>query len=296
MKRNIFVVSVVAVMLALGSAVTVFANTGALVDFNAQYPGNTFNNSCSICHTHVPALNPYGKALLDAGGTGSVISDATFVAVEPLDSDKDGFTNLQEILAGTFPGDRKSFPKTSPSVVSIVPGDGTLGTQLTITGSGFGAKTGKVELRSESGNALLKIDKGGWTDTIISGTLTKSLPEATYDVTISPKPFATVSPVVVTDAFTVRAPELTLPLSVSSGSPGTEITIDGMFFGTKKGKVTIEENNKNKNCKVTSWFMNSTTGVSEVKFVVPKGLEPGDHMLAVTNTVGSDSTTFTILP
>ena len=67
--------------------------------------------ACALCHTKgaapsATALNPYGADLAkqktrDAAG---------FKAIEGLDSDKDGFSNLAEIRAGTLPGDPTSKP------------------------------------------------------------------------------------------------------------------------------------------------------------------------------------------
>ena len=76
----------------------------------------------------------------------------------------------------------------------------------------------------------------------------------------------------------------------TSGSAGDTITIHGFFFGTKKGKVTLDE----KTCKVLSWTMDPTTGESEIDFVVPKGLTSGTHELKVTNGVGTDTANFTV--
>jgi hypothetical protein len=100
MKKDIFAVLVVALPLVLGFAVIASANNGALADFDAQYP--SFGGSCNVCHTTGSARNPYGIALANNGGTGNNIPPATFVAVEPLDSDGDGFTNLVEIKPGFF--------------------------------------------------------------------------------------------------------------------------------------------------------------------------------------------------
>jgi len=124
MKRNIFAVLVVALTLVLGFAVIASADTGALADFNAQYP--SFGGSCNVCHTTVPNMNPYGTDLVEAGATKNNIPPATFVAVEGLDSDRDGFTNIQEINAGKFPGDKASHPGvtitiTAPIVAQVIP-------------------------------------------------------------------------------------------------------------------------------------------------------------------------------
>ena len=126
MKRNIFAVLVVALTLVLVFAVIASANNGALADFDAQYPLNSFGGSCNICHTTVPTRNPYGRALANNGGTAGNIPPATFVAVEGLDSDGDGFTNIEEINAGTFPGNPASRPGvtitiTAPSAAQVIP-------------------------------------------------------------------------------------------------------------------------------------------------------------------------------
>ena len=132
MKKDIFVVLVVALPLVLGFAVVALANNGALADFDAQYQGNSFGGSCNICHTaSIPNTNPYGTDLADEGATGNNIPTATFVAVEGLDSDGDSFTNIQEINAGKFPGDPASRPGvsitiTAPIAAQVIPSGGLL--------------------------------------------------------------------------------------------------------------------------------------------------------------------------
>ena len=119
MKRSIFAVWVVTLSLALGCAVIASADNGARADFDARYPSNSFGGSCKVCHTTGSTTNPYGTDLVKAGATANNISAATFVAVEGLDSDGDGFTNIEEINAGTFPGNRASHP-TAPGVTITI--------------------------------------------------------------------------------------------------------------------------------------------------------------------------------
>ncbi|MDO8727172.1 MAG: Ig-like domain-containing protein [Candidatus Methanoperedens sp.] len=81
-------------------------------EFTAQYP-NTVNsklNSCSTCHTSVPTRNPYGAAWRTAG--------YSFTAIEGADSDGDGYTNIVEINALTFPGDANDFPISNNAPVA----------------------------------------------------------------------------------------------------------------------------------------------------------------------------------
>lgn len=67
---------------------------------------------CQLCHTKTFKMNPYGadlKAELTKEGL-KVVTVDVLKAVEPLDSDKDGFSNIDEIKADTLPGDPTSFP------------------------------------------------------------------------------------------------------------------------------------------------------------------------------------------
>ncbi len=160
----------------------------------------------------------------------------------------------------------------------ISPNEGTIGTQITITGSGFGDKKGKVLIEG----VATKIATDGWKSDSISGTVTKVPPAGIHDVAIKPNKAADI---LLSNAFTVKPPEID-SLNVYHGVAGvSSITITGKFFSTKKGKVYLEyEKNgqpKKKDCKVTSWGMDSIT------FVVPKGLVSGTaYPLKATNKVG----------
>lgn len=82
------------------------ADPGILSSFNTKYgTAGTSLDICTTCHTSPPVLNPYGIAVRGAG--------LNFAAIEDLDSDGDGFTNIQEIRALTLPGSATSFPRTT---------------------------------------------------------------------------------------------------------------------------------------------------------------------------------------
>ena len=161
-------------------------------------------------------------------------------------------------------------------------GEGTIGTEFTITGSGFGTTKGKVLI----GKVALKILE--WTDSLIGCQLKEAMPPGIRKVTIRPKA-RKASSIIIKDGFTVEAPQID-STEPTSGSIGEEITVKGFFFGTEKGKVTLRK----KRCKVLSWTMDPQTGESEIHFVVPEGLTPGIEKLKVINCVGSDTVDFTI--
>jgi hypothetical protein len=91
----------------------VSAQSGDLESAESKYPiieGSRID-SCSFCHQgSPPALTQYGKDYLSHGR-----NSAAFTAIEALDSDGDGFTNIQEINALTFPGNPNDHPAVATS-------------------------------------------------------------------------------------------------------------------------------------------------------------------------------------
>jgi len=85
------------------------AKSSYLTEFVNSYPhtSNTQLDSCNTCHTNVPDLNSYGRDYRSHGHD--------FRAIELLDSDGDGYLNIDEINALSFPGDINSTPGTQPT-------------------------------------------------------------------------------------------------------------------------------------------------------------------------------------
>jgi hypothetical protein len=110
MKKRLSVLAagfVCAAMVVPGvaSAKSPFLNT-----FNNKYGTSaTKLNTCSVCHTAVPSLNPYGNAFKNKWKSGLTVGQA-LGAIQPLDSDRDTFSNIKEIRARTFPGRKASHP------------------------------------------------------------------------------------------------------------------------------------------------------------------------------------------
>ncbi len=86
----------------------------------AQYPfivGSRID-TCDLCHVpnSIPNLNAYGTDFLNHG-----LNAAALVAIENLDSDGDGFTNIQELHAFTFPGDPNNKPPANTAAPTSLP-------------------------------------------------------------------------------------------------------------------------------------------------------------------------------
>jgi len=96
--------------LLVASGGPVHAKSSYLSSFNSTYgTSGTALNSCNICHPggNTGQFTSYGNAYRT--------TNRSFASIESLDSDGDGFTNIAEITARTFPGDAASKPATTPS-------------------------------------------------------------------------------------------------------------------------------------------------------------------------------------
>ena len=89
----------------------------ALDTFNEVYAtSGTRIDTCTVCHTSRRSLNPYGKhqksELSKMANPGLEDFRTVLRGLDELDSDNDGYTNMAEIKARTFPGDPADHPST----------------------------------------------------------------------------------------------------------------------------------------------------------------------------------------
>ena len=103
--------SLVSVLLVGAALLAVFSSAQALNSFlktwQDVYPHSTSDNAdCALCHgSSTSNLNAYGKDLcLEFGGSVPADIIPALMAIEGLDSDLDGNTNLVEIEANAQPG------------------------------------------------------------------------------------------------------------------------------------------------------------------------------------------------
>ncbi len=164
------------------------------------------------------------------------------------------------------------------SITTVDPGDATIGTQITITGQGFGDAKPKVSivprLNGKTGPRPFKLGVVTLSDTQIVAAVKKAA-EGTYSVVVQPKggepitaplPFHIVLPVL--DGVEPATPER-----------NTDVTLTGTFFGTKKPKVTIG----GKKAKVLEFSDTSITAR------VHKKTPLGSQTVVVTNRIGPNT-------
>lgn len=117
-KTNVFgmwLISIIAVAMMISTAT---ALPEILDVFNAKYDtGGTRLDTCDTCHFHgsqnASNLNSYG---MDMNGHLNIAINKGLAIIEPLDSDRDGFTNIDEIHNLTFPGNKSDSPKKNAHV------------------------------------------------------------------------------------------------------------------------------------------------------------------------------------
>lgn len=113
MKRYL-VFPLLLLALFAASAVLAPAKSSWVKDFQKKYPNSKYLKNfhgCMLCHVDVKKkasmLTAYGKDYKAAKGDKS----EKYGKIEKLDSDKDKFSNIDEIKAGSNPTDPKSTPK-----------------------------------------------------------------------------------------------------------------------------------------------------------------------------------------
>ena len=100
----------------------------------------------------------------------------------------------------------RSHLSASTSVTALFLKQVTIGTEITITGSDFGTKKGKVLI----GDVATKIAKSDWTDDSYSRVTVKKIPTGSPDIfalTIIPRSNG-VAPIPLDNAVVVKNPEI----------------------------------------------------------------------------------------
>lgn len=168
-----------------------FAGQTYLTGFNKKY-GTTATklNTCKLCHTaSIPGLNLYGKAFAAKHKPGVTVAKA-FTLIQPLDSDKDTFTNIVEIKARTFPGQKTSKPaavaaaalSTTKVTSSVSPTQQPSQVNFAISG---GARTGYVRFDANAisiGKTAETDDEADTVETVLDYDLSGASHEVSVEV------------------------------------------------------------------------------------------------------------------
>ena len=232
------------------------AGSGCETIFNSTYPDSTTHDSgsCQTCHESAAggsAFNRYGSDLRQNGASGAGFNctagnfAAALAAVEGLDSDGEGNSNIVEIDAGTQPG----WCDTASSTTCVISGGTPPNTQLDpAPANGAPIADPGGPYGGEAGVTLIQFDGSGSTDpdndTLMfawdfgdGSTGSSMMPSHTYttagsfQVTLTVNDGTADSDPAVTSA-TISEPVTNLapvadPGGPYSGEPGIAVLFDG---------------------------------------------------------------------
>ena len=205
-------------------------------------------------------------------GTVSSWSDMQIVATVPAGS-RSGVASVNQnrLYSNTVP-----FTISVPVIQGISPLSVTVGSQLTITGSGFGATQGNgglVGTANTNGNVV------SWSDSqivisIAPGTMQGNVSVQQNGAHSNLVPFAMIPPVIAS-------------ISPSQVAPGMQMTITGSGFGATQGNGFVGTANTNGN--VVSW------SDSQIVITIAPGTTQG-NVTVQQYGVHSNSVPFTMIP
>ena len=119
MNRKIIFLCIIAAMIFIVGVQEAMSRQSYMVNFKQKYTGtvDTKIDTCILCHFENPqnntfAWNLYGEDYRKRGN---------FTLIELIDSDNDGYSNIEEINNLTFPGNASDRPGTMTSSITAKP-------------------------------------------------------------------------------------------------------------------------------------------------------------------------------
>src|SRR6266480_2469334 len=164
----------------------------------------------------------------------------------------------------------------APTITSLTPNTGAVGSSIVISGSNFG---------SNKGSSTVKFN----------GTTATTTSWGASSITATVPPGATTGNVVVTVSgsssngapFTVTAAPSITSLAPNTGAVGSSIVIAGSNFGPSRGNGNVKFNGTSATT-ITSW------GASSITATVPSGATSGNVVVTAAGGVASAGVTFTV--
>ena len=215
------------------------------------------------------------------GAVASVVSwsDTQIVATVP----PTAVTGYIYVTVGGVSSNTSVFFNVPPPQISgISPSSGIIGTQVTVSGSGFQATKGAnsaIYFNGVTGTVI------SWSDTQIIASVPANTTTGAIKVTVNSVASNQ------DQVFTVPNP-LIAGITPSSGPVGTTVQISGSGFGASQGSSTLQfhASSGNSNASVTSWSDSSITAT------VPSTATSGNVLVTVGGVTTSSNVQFTVPP
>lgn len=247
------------------------ASSGFMTTFNTRYgTSGTALNSCIICHTTASGSpssprNSYGAAFRS--------NARSYLQIEALDSDGDGFTNLQEIQARTFPGNINSHPAVTLTNVAIQ-GASSVNTSTTST---------YATIASYS-NGTSQIVAAAWSLTSPYATISAAGVLATGAVTAN-------QTITINASYTEGGVTQTAAISVSIVAPNPNVTLTGIAIQgassvdantTFSYSASASYNDGSSRNVVAAWSLTSPYATIDASGVLSAQSVTGDQTVTIT--------------
>jgi hypothetical protein len=180
------------------------------------------------------------------------------------------------VTVGGLASAGSSFTVTAPSITSLSPTSGAIGTSVTITGTGFGTSQGTSTVKF---NGTTATTITSWSATSISASVPTGATTGNVVATVGALASNGKS-------FTVKPTPSIASLSPASGAVGISVTISGANFGTTQGTSTVKFNGVT--ATPTTW------GANQIIVPVPSGASTG-NVVVNTSGVNTNGINFTVL-
>ena len=157
------------------------------------------------------------------------------------------------------------FTLPNPIVAALVPSSGSVGTQVQIDGSGFGASQGTSTIKLNN----ISLTVNSWSDLQIVATIPSTAVTGTIQVAVGG---------ITSNSnlyFTVPSPQVA-SLSPAVGLVGSQVTVSGSGFQSTQGSSSIQFNSVT--AVVSSW------SDTQIVATVPSGAKTGPAVVTVNST------------
>jgi predicted RNA-binding protein with TRAM domain len=292
--RKITITSVLVFTLIVTTFTIAYAKKEYTTSFNNTYGTSgtdkgTSLGSCITCHNQIDGKggeNNYGKAYKN--------SNHDFVAIEPLDSDGDGFSNIEEISAGYFPGNPSSKPPSASPPVADAGPDQTVDEGVTVTLDGSNSSDPDNDISSyqwnQTGGLSVSLSNSSAARPTFTAPNVGSGGESlTFQLTVTDS-----GGLQSTDTCIVNVSWVNLPPTANAGpdqavNEGVTVTLDGSNSSDPDNDISSYQWNQTGGLSVSL----SNTSAARPTFTAPNVGPSGESLtfqLTVTDSGGLQST------
>lgn len=184
-------------------------------------------------------------------------------------------------VAGVDSNADNYFDVIPPRIDTITPSSGNTGTQVTISGTGFGATKGSSYVAFQTSSSIATAATSSWSDTQIVATVPSTAVSGPVYVTVNN---ASSNKDVV---FTLPNPRVE-GVSPGHGPVGTSVTITGSGFGASQGTSTLTFNSQAP-ASITSW------SDTQIVAVISNSTTTGPVRVTVGGVLGNWDYRFNVL-